>query len=309
MRWVLKAALQKALGALPQGERLNYVLQRRVLRTLPLGDAQFLGKVERALQHRDAYRQHGPGGRDLGDAVFYEFGAGWDLVIPLTYYALGVERQLLVDIRPSIRLELVNATIAQHARLRDRIEEQAGHELRPLGVEPIRDVKELERRFGITYYAPRDARETGLPADSVDFATSTDTAEHVPEQDLSRILAESRRLLRPDGALSWRVDMQDHYSYFDRSVSRYNFLRFSDRRWGAVNSTLHYQNRLRYPDYLRLVREAGFELLAERPSRPTEEDLTALRSVELARRFRDYDPDELGVKTLGIVARPLPDAS
>jgi len=38
MRWLAKAAVQKGMGALPQGERLNYVFQRRVLHSLPAGD-------------------------------------------------------------------------------------------------------------------------------------------------------------------------------------------------------------------------------------------------------------------------------
>ena len=309
MRWVLKASVQKLLGALPQGERVNYLLQRRVLRTLPLGDAEFLGKVERALQHFDAFRRHGPQ-REPADAVFYEFGAGWDLTIPLAYRALGVGRQVLVDIRPAARLELVNDSLAKHARLRERISEQVGRPLESLGDRPLETLDELESRFGITYLAPRDARDTRLPPSSVDFVTSTDTGEHIPEPDLFRILQECRRLLRPDGALSCRIDMQDHYSYFDGSVSRYNFLRFSDRAWRAINSPLHFQNRLRYPDYLRLVLDAGFELVAERVSRPTEEDLAVLRGIDLPPRFRDYPLEELGVKTLGIVARPAsPDAA
>jgi SAM-dependent methyltransferase len=170
-------------------------------------------------------------------------------------------------------------------------------------------VAELESRFGITYLAPCDARATRLPAESVDFVSSTDTDEHIPEEDLLAIFSECRRLLRVDGALSCRIDMQDHYSYFDGSLSRYNFLRFSDRAWSAVNSPLHFQNRLRYPDYVRLVREAGFEIVAERLSRPTADDLAVLRELDLAPRFRGYALEELGVKTLGLVARPLPDAA
>src|SRR5207253_3087992 len=84
-----------------------------------------------------------------------------------------------------------------------------------------------------------------------------DVCEHVPEDDLAEIFRECHRLLRPAGAFSCRIDLQDHYSYFDRGLSRYNFLRFSDGAWRLVNSPLHFQNRLRAVDYLRLVRDAG----------------------------------------------------
>jgi SAM-dependent methyltransferase len=301
MRWLAKAALQRGLGLLPQGERLNYVFQRHVLRSLPASESVFRRKFARALQHLRAYEEHGPG-TPPAQACFYEFGAGWDLAIPLSYAALGVGRQVLVDIRPSVRAELVNDSLAAFERLWDELEAEAGWELRRLAG-PIGSPHELEERFGITYLAPRDARGTGLPAESVDFVSSTDTCEHIPAGDLAEIFRESRRLLCPGGAFSCRIDLQDHYSYFDRSLSRYNFLRFSNRAWSLVNSPLHYQNRLRSPDYLRLVREAGFEVVSERPSGPSAEGLEQLRSLPLAPRFRAYTPEELGVTILSFVAR------
>jgi hypothetical protein len=301
MRWVAKAALQRGLGALPQGERLNYVFQRHVLRSLPAGDAALRRKFSRALQHLRVYREHGPE-VPPEQATFYEFGAGWDLAIPLAYALLGVGRQVLVDIRPSTRLELVNDSLASFDRLRPELEAEAGFELRPLG-EPLRSLDELEPRFGVRYLAPCDARATGLTEGSIEFASSTDTCEHIPEDDLAEIFRETRRLLRLGGAFSCRIDLQDHYSYFDRSLSRYNFLRFSDGAWRLVNSPLHFQNRLRSPDYLRLVREAGLELVSERPSGPSEEGLRELESLPVAPRFRGYTPEELGVTVLSFVAR------
>ena len=300
MRWLAKAALQRGLGVLPEGERLNYVFQRHVLRSLPAGDAALRQKFSRALQHLGAYAEHGPG-VPPGEATFYEFGAGWDLAIPLAYGLLGVGRQVLVDIRPSARVELVNDSLAAFERLRPELEVQAGGDLRPAGP-PIERLEELEERFGIRYLAPCDARTTGLPERSVEYVSSTDTCEHIPEDDLAGIFRECHRLLRPGGAFSCRIDLQDHYAYFDRSLSRYNFLRFSDRAWGVVNSPLHYQSRLRSPDYLRLVREAGFDLAVERPSGPSEEGLEELKGLPLAPRFRGYPLEELGVTVLSFVA-------
>ena len=301
MRWLAKAALQRGLGALPQGERLNYVFQRRVLHSFPIGDAAFRRKFTRAVNHLAAYEEHGPG-VPAAEATFFEFGAGWDLAIPLAYALLGVGRQVIVDIRPSARTELVRETIAAFGRLRPELEEAAGQGLRDLGG-PITSLAELEPRFGIRYLAPCDARATGLPADSVEFVSSTDTCEHIPQADLAAIFAECRRLLRPGGAFSCRIDLQDHYSYFDHSLSRYNFLRFSDRRWALVNSPLHFQNRLRAPEYLSLVREAGLDLVTEHPSGPSEQGRAELQTLPLAQRFRGYSPEELGVTVLSFVAR------
>jgi SAM-dependent methyltransferase len=302
MRWLAKAALQRLLGTLPQGERLNYVLQRHVLHSFPVGDAALRQKFARAVAHAGSYETHGPG-VPLGDATFFEFGAGWDLAIPVSYALLGVGKQILVDIRPSARLELVNTTIAAYERLRPELEETAGRPLRVLGG-PVASLAELEPRFGIRYLAPCDARDTGLPAASVELVSSTDTCEHIPASDLAEIFAECRRLLRPGGVFSCRIDLQDHYSYFDPSLSRYHFLRFSDPVWALVNSPLHFQNRLRAPEYLGLVREAGFELVVENPSGPSEQGRELLSALPLAERFRGFSLDELGVTILSFVARP-----
>ena len=235
------------------------------------------------------------------EATFYEFGAGWDLAIPVAYALLGVGRQVLVDIRPSARVELVNDSLASYERLRGELEGVAGRELRPLGG-PIARLEELEERFGIRYLAPCDARGTGLPAESIEFVSSTDTCEHIPGAELAEIFRECFRLLRPGGAFSCRIDLQDHYAYFDRSLSRYHFLRYSDRAWSLVNSPLHHQNRLRSPEYLQLVRDAGFELVVEKPSGPSEAGLKELESLPLAPRFRRFPPEELGVTVLSFVA-------
>src|SRR5207249_8456650 len=173
---------------------------------------------------------------------------------------------------------------------------------RPLP-DAVRDVSELEERLGILYLAPRDARATGLPAESVDFVSSTDVCEHVPADDLAAIFRECQRLLRPGGAFSCRIDLQDHYAYFDRSLSRYNFLRYSEPTWALVNSPLHYQNRLRAPDYLRLVREAGLNIVVERPSRPSDEGRAELEAMSLAKRFCGYSVEDVGVTILSFVAR------
>ena len=300
MRWLAKAAVQKGMGVLPQGERLNYVFQRRVLHSLPAGDGALRQKFSRAMQHLGAYDEHGPGVA-ASEATFYEFGAGWDLAIPLAYGLLGVGRQVLVDIRPSARLELVNDSLASFERLRGELEGVAGRELRTTGG-PVSRLEELDERFGIRYLAPCDARGTGLPGESIDFVSSTDTCEHIPGADLDRIFRECLRLLRPGGAFSCRIDLQDHYAYFEPSLSKYNFLRYSDRAWSLVNSPLHHQNRLRSPEYLQLVRDAGFELVVEKPSGPSEAGLKELESLPLAPRFRRFPPEELGVTVLSFVA-------
>src|ERR671913_462734 len=119
MRWQYKAAVQKTLSFVPGGERLNYLLQRHVTKGLPAGDGQFFLHFDQAAGHVRGLAEHGKPQVDVSRA--YEFGAGWDLIGPLSMWALGIPQQVLVDINTHLRFELVNHSIAQLARHHDAL--------------------------------------------------------------------------------------------------------------------------------------------------------------------------------------------
>lgn len=303
-RWLVKAALQGTFSALPHGDELNYLFQRRVTRGLPRGRESFDWHVQLAGEHLRRYVEERGGAVPPAKATFYEFGAGWDLIGPLTYWALGVGRQVLVDIRPNVRWELVNHTLRALAERRTELEDLLGVELRTVDPAPIATAGELEERFGIRYLAPCDARATGLPAGSVDFVSSTYTLEHIPARDIAPILRESARLLKPDGLINSAIDLNDHYSFFQPGLSPYNFLRFREPVWRWLSPSLHYQNRLREPEYRALFEQAGLEIVEARTFGPTGEDLDDLARLSCAPRFRRFTPEELGVRGLRYLARP-----
>jgi len=303
MHWKLKAILQGAFSMVPFGEPLNHFLQRRVTKSLPTSDEKCITIVSIAEQHVDMLCRHSP--RALADATFYEFGAGWDLMIPLALYCFGVNHQILVDIRKLVRAYLVNDTITKLQRLA----RQLGLPRRPahhLGENQATAVRVLKDEYGIEYRAPVDARDTRLRGASIDCITSTNTLEHVPQPDIRAILGECKRLLRDDGLMSLRIDYQDHYAYFDNSISVYNFLKYSERRWSLFNPALHYQNRLRHRDYLKLVDEAAFEVVEELPTTGTPSDLATLAALRLDTRFRAYSPAELAVRHSLVLLRKRP---
>ncbi len=297
MRWVAKAALQKGMSALPRADAANYWFQQRVTRSLPRPADGFSMHVREGLRHLAVFDRFSE--LDRATARFYEFGAGWDLIGPLTYWACGVDHQVLIDIRPNLRLELVEDTLRRLAP-----------ELAAQGVAPSREIAARElhgpgalSRFGIEYLAPRDARASGLPAESVDFISSTFTMEHIPAAHLAPILRESRRLLAKDGVISSSVDFQDHYSYVDPSIGRHNFLRYSERRWWLVNSSLHYQNRLRLPDYRRLIEEAGLRIVEEEVDAATPAEQEAVQRMQLPAHLSGYSPEDLTALSALFVAQ------
>lgn len=150
MRWVLKAAAQKAISALPNPEVVNYFFQSKVTNKLPASKEKFLGRVAHGIEHFNAIRKHW-NESDLGTLRGYEFGGGWDMIIPLTYYALGINDQTIVDIRSNFKAELVNDTILRLTRYRPEIEQTQGVTLRSLCADqPLRSPADL-CQFGIQY--------------------------------------------------------------------------------------------------------------------------------------------------------------
>ncbi len=266
MRWVWKAAAGHLLSAVPGGRALYFVLQRYVTRSLPPTAAQFEARAACARRHLASYLGSGQQA-ELRDAVFLEFGAGWELTIPLFFASAGVRRQIVFDLERLARPALVRVTA-------ERIRQLASRAGEPTGGAPVLQPKRLPgevpdgdralsdwlEQAGIEYRAPGDARATALPADSVDCVTSTSTLEHIPAPDVTAIFQEMFRVLRPGAVLSSTIDMSDHFSHFDRRLTPWNFLRFSARTWRWANSSVLYQNRLRASAYLQAAREAGFEI-------------------------------------------------
>jgi hypothetical protein len=301
MSWRRTAAAQNVLSALPRSQHLNYLLQRHVTKRLPAGLDELELQLDEALRHVSAYER--VTGRAPGVARAYAFGAGWELAGPLSMWALGVDDQTVVDLQPVLRWELVSHSVCLLEEHHEALQARLGRALRRPSRTPVESLSALRKRFGIDYRAPFDARDTGLPESTFDLVTSTFTLEHVPPEDVAAILRESARLLTPSGVASHCVDLHDHFAHRDASVSVYNFLRYSDRRWGLVNSALHYQNRLRSRDYLELFSGAGLQIREADEQRPDRERLRTLADVPLATRFAaDYTRDELEIVLLRAIA-------
>ena len=212
----------------------------------------------------------------------------------------GVNRQIVVDKRKLVRTELVSEAVK-------KFEQATCSEIwrKPVMIPNARDAREvLEKYYGITYRAPCDATHTGLaPGSVVLYYLNLDDEKHIPFDSLKAILVECRRILCEGGLLSTIIDYDDHYSYFDSKISRYNFLKYSEPVWMMFNSKLHFQNRLRHSDYTDLFRAAGFEIVEEQMKAAQEAELRAIAQLPLAARFRSYNIHDLAVHSAIIVAR------
>src|SRR5207245_5496154 len=112
--WRIKPLLSLNFSFIPRGEQLNYFVQRYLTRSLPASDTSFAATVSYAKRHMVAIQRYYD--RPLAQATFYEFGAGWDMAIPLAFYGFGVDTQILVHVRNLIRLPLLNDSIDKYQK-------------------------------------------------------------------------------------------------------------------------------------------------------------------------------------------------
>lgn len=306
-RWWVRAAARSLLAAAPGGAALDARLRRRS--PTPLDRDYALTKWRHVTAHlRVASGRHEQTkGRELRDqealptidltgSTVVELGTGWFPLVPLGLTLFGAE---VVSIDTSAHLSADQIRAA--ARMLNSLIDDGDITVPPtdhigvvadLGTATTPDrVHTLLRHLGVQT-AVADAQDLSeVPAThGADLFVSNNTLEHIPEPVLVGILTEFRRVGSPTARMSHWIDMADHYAAVDPRIGLFNFLTIPDRRWALLNNRLHYQNRLRLPDHLRVHEHAGWQPELGRVQRREPEDLNRLRLVS---PFDQMDPADL----------------
>ncbi len=302
MHWKIKGAIQKVLSGIPGGKRLNDRLQLSAgLRNFEENVGAKVADWTQTCQYLRDVQFAIPG------AAIVEIGAGWYPVLPTCFSLAGARSIKTYDIQRHINPTLTARALKTMETHLDEIAKYCVSEpadtagkLRKLI--QAGSIDELLRLTGIEYYAPGDARQTGLQPNSVDLVYSNSVFEHVPKTAILEILRESQRILKPGGLALHNVGCNDHYAFVDPSISFVNFLRFSESEWRLWNNSLQYQNRLRAPQFLDLASEAGLKVIYKRTHvRPGSRE--ALAQFTVAREFRQFQPEDLATTSLDFICQ------
>lgn len=279
MHWKRKAAAFRVLGKIPFGGSLHFWAQRNITKTWPrpVGDiASLVGVAKRNVADFHRLSQ-----QSIEKAVFLEIGAGRDLTVLIAMKLLGAGSVLAIDIARLAKLDLVNAAAKMVADVLN------------LPAPRFTSWRELEN-FGIRYVAPFDAASAALPP--IDAFISNEVLEHVPPAALRGIFENVARSMPVGGVSLHSIDYSDHYAR-GGGVSRYHFLQFNENEWRPYNSAMHYVNRLRHCEHLKIMTDAGFEIIDEDTYA---EDLPA--DMVIAPEFKNFDHADLRVMRARICA-------
>jgi hypothetical protein len=307
--WLLKTGAQHIFSCLPRSDRWNELLQRHVTGGLRLEvHDEFLEKVRACRRHLDYYETCSRRPREDFSAL--EIGTGWFPIIPLGLYLCGAREIWTYDIVRLLRLDTFYTVLDYYillyrtgelkevlpAAIPSRVERLVQFSSSPRKIGP----EECLERLGI-HALIGDVRVTGLPQGSIDFVFSHGVLEHFPWEMLVEALKELRRVSGQDSVMSHYLGLADQFASFDRSITPYNFLRYSKRAWRWLDSPMIPQNRLRISDYRTAFSGAGFVVAASEDIRGKEEDLASIR---LAPEFVQCNKDDLLVLFSWLITRP-----
>jgi len=262
MRWKTKAMIQNVVSALPPSASyaVYYWLQRR------FGGLRSINPVSRLKAGIEIWKLIQKQYCEPLGKVFLEVGTGRAPIVPLSYWLMGAEKTVSIDLNPYMKEELIKEGLCYIFENKNEILNLFGS---LLNMERFNKLLEMSRNSDVTmkkfltlcridYISPGDASDTHLPDQSIDFHTSYTVFEHIPKSVLIKILEEGNRIIKNNGLFIHRIDYSDHFSHSDNAITAINFLQYSDSEWKKYAGNRYmYMNRLRHDDYIDLFTLAG----------------------------------------------------
>lgn len=277
--WWAKIGLKIVLSRLP----LDYGVWRRVglFRHGRMDQASYALQVFRTHFSR-CWAEQPPDGY-----ACLELGPGDTLFSALIARSFGAAATYLVDAGPyAIEDPQPYRDLAQH------LTAQGLH--CPPGIDRAASIADVLGACGATYLTRGLASLASVPTASIDWVWSQAVLEHIRKAEFLPYMKELRRILKPHGKASHRIDLRDHLA------SALNNLRFDERTWERdwLAASGFYTNRIRFSQMRELFRKAGFAVDVVHVDRWT---TLPTRRQAMAAPFSTMADDELLVQGFDVL--------
>ena len=155
---------------------------------------------------------------------------------------------------------------------------------------------EIYRALGFRYVVNPNGTLEQFQDQFFSLIFSCNVLEHINRAILPGFIQDFYRILKPGGHSIQIIDPGDHLAYYDRRVSRKNYLRYSDKVWRRYfENDVQYFNRVQRPEWLALFRKAGLELLEE------EVRHTDISSIKVDESYTGLDKKDLECVVLTLI--------
>ena len=309
MNWRTKARIQNAIAMLPESfsNSVYYAIQRK------FGGLKSINPVKRLNAGIETWRRIQSQDRDPKGGVFFEVGTGRTVNVPLSFWLMGAEKTITIDLNPYLKEELVLESIDFICNNKPDIEALFGELIEPKRFEHLivwnqgkhRSLAAALDLIQVRYIAPGDAMHTSLPPKCIDFHTSFTVFEHIPGDVIAGIILEANRLLRPGGMLVHCIDYSDHFAHDDKSIGKMNFLQIEDKEWNKLAGNRYmYMNRIRHHEYLEIFKNSGQTIVIDEPATDPK-SLEGFQNGALipATKFNQMSPEQLAITSSWIVSQ------
>lgn len=302
-KWHFKCDAYKALSFLPKASAIYDLIQRRVTQSTVPTEIRVRSKLSVALDYWSWLEANNRTAQAL-EGVALDIGAGWKPVIPLAFYSLGFDRQVLVDIDDVMRPETVIRTTEIYERIAEGDAKQRGIALQRM---PHADglsgtTRDMLRSFGIEYIAPYDTSHIEAMQGTVSLATCTQVLLHVEQPVLAELFKAVHTAMKPGGIFMATIHLKPLYAGLEQSMNDIEHLRYSTAEWRSFGSSLMSYTRVKAPQYRALLEAAGFRLAAFDVTPGTKEDLLRLETSKVDTSFEGLTPEDLVARHLFFAA-------
>ena len=164
----------------------------------------------------------------------------------------------------------------------------------PPDLDRCTSIEDILLKCGAKYLTGGVESIASIQTESIDFIFSEAVLEHVRKSDFLNLTQECKRVLKPSGFCSHRVDLRDH---LDNGL---NNLRFSEIVWESslFSKSGFYTNRIRFSQMIKIFTDNKFQIhLCE-----TEywEKFPMDRS-KLHEDFAFFEDDDLKIKAFNVL--------
>lgn len=294
--WLIKSALHHVISWLPRSHEWNYKMQKHISRSITPGAGSFAHMAGDCARFLDYYASYSKNADESFTA--FELGTGWFPTVPVGLFLCGAKEVWTADIAPLLKIENVRPVLAFYRdaasngslkkilpRLRPDRLARIDTALNSSETDPVKLLATLD--ITVLYL---DARSTGLKPGSVDLVLSDSVLVHIPKMVIPGIFEELRRIISPKGVMVHWMGLWDTYARFDKSLTRFNMLRYSESAWRIYNSPIEHQNRLRMAEFRKLHHQTGFDIVAEECLRA---EIDELAKVPLHADFSEMIREDL----------------
>lgn len=221
--------------------------------------------------------------------VCIEIGSGWLPIFPYLLLAEGkVEDVYTYDVNAHYNPSKI-------AKLNDHFVEQ-------YQLDPSRFNGQYKLHKNVHYF-PKTSVEDA-PLEKVDLILSRFVLEHVPPLMIDSFHRTFTHGLSSGSYVLHLISPSDHRAYSDKSLSLYDFLKYSQQEWDEIQTKFDYHNRLRLPQYLKIFKEHFEVIHVEYNSCKEEsEQFQKFKKLNIHSDYQSYSEEELTAGSINVLLK------